>query len=266
MTDETEAVTEAAKASQEVAKTSNNAIDAVRNTGAFLNRVFGRAIEDTVGLLWTDKIAARRIEAAIYSRERLESLAHKVQSRLVEKGVVNIRAIPPKVALSLLEYATVEDEEDLHTLWANLMATGMDASEDGIHRKYVTTLGEMTAIDALVLSSMFEDAEKATSKKETRYSSLAYGPGVDGTNAHDPVSVITLNRLVLIEPAYIKFKTFEPGGHDDRYGGEYGPTQDEISFPGDLSSVIITPLGYAFGRAAGLTISDANSSPSQPKI
>ncbi len=265
MTDETEAVTEAAKALQEVAKTSNNAIDAVRNTGAFLNRVFGRAIEDTVGLLWTDKIAARRIEAAIYSRERLESLAHKVQSRLVEKGVVNIRAIPPKVALSLLEYATVEDEEDLHTLWANLMATGMDASEEGIHRKYVTTLGEMTAIDAFVLSSMFEEAEKETSKKETGDLSLAYGPGVDGTNAHDPVSVITLNRLGLIEPAYIKFKTFEPGGHDDRYG-EYGPSQDEISFPGDLSSVVITPLGYAFGRAVGLTISGATSSPSQPKI
>ena len=94
---------------------------------------------------------------------------------------------------------------------------------------------------------------------------LAYGPGVDGTNAHDPVSVITLNRLGLIEPAYIKFKTFEPGGHDDRYG-EYGPTQDEISFPGDLSSVVITPLGYAFGRAVGLTISGATSSPSQPKI
>ena len=121
MTDETEAVTEAAKALQEVAKTSNNAIDAVRNTGAFLNRVFGPAIADTVALLWTDKIAAKRIEAAIYSWERLESLAHKVKSRLVEKGVVNIRAIPPKVALSLLEYATVEDEEDLHTLWANLM-------------------------------------------------------------------------------------------------------------------------------------------------
>lgn len=45
------------------------------------------------------------------------------------------------------------------------MATGMDASEEGIHRKYVTTLGEMTAIDAFVLSSMFEEAEKETSKK-----------------------------------------------------------------------------------------------------
>lgn len=264
MTDEIEAATEAAKAVQEVAKVSGKAIDTVRSTGGFLDRIFGQAIEETVGLYWTDRIVAKRIEASIYSWERLESLVHKTKSRLEEKGIINIRAIPPKVALPLIEYATVENEDDLHTLWANLMATGMDASEEDIHRKYVTTLGEMTADDALVLSSMFEEAEKEISKKETRYSSLAYGPGIDGSNVHDPVSVITLNRLGLIEPAYIKFRTFEPGGHDER--GDYGPTQDEISFPGDLQSVVITPLGYAFGRAVGLMISNANSSSSMPKI
>ena len=256
MADEIEAVTEAAKAVQEVAKTGGQAIDAGRSVGGFLDRVFGRAIEDTVGRYWTDKVAAKRIEAAIYSWERLELLLHKAKKRLEKKGVVDIRAIPPKVALPLLEYATVEHEEDLHTLWANLLATGMDAHEEEIHRKYVTTLGEMTAVDAFVLASMFEQAETEISKKEIRDLSLTYGPGVDGTHSYDPVSVITLNWLGLIEPAYIKFKTFAPGGHDDRYG-EYGPTQDDVSFPGDLSSVIITPLGCAFGRAVGLVSSDA---------
>jgi len=168
------------------------------------------------------------------------------------------------VALPLLEYATVEHEDDLHSLWANLLATGMDAREEEIHRKYVTTLGEFTAADAFVLASMFEDAEEEISKKETRDSTLTYGPGVDGTHSHDPVSVITLNRLGLIEPAYIKFKTFAPGGHDDRYG-EYGPTQDEVRFPGDRSSVTITPFGRAFGRAVGLKCVDANGSSSKTK-
>jgi hypothetical protein len=259
MADEIEAVTETAKAVQEVAKTGAKAIDAGRSVGGFLDRVFGRAIEDMVGLYWTDKVAAKRIEAAIYSWERLASLAHKTKRRLEKKGVVAFRVIPPKVALPLLEYATVEHEEDLHTLWSNLLATGMDAREDEIHRKYVTTLGEMTAADALVLRSMFEDAEKEISKKESKVSSLTYGPGVDGTASHDPVSVITLNRLGLIEPAYIAFKTFVPGGHHDDYG-DYGPTRDEVSFPGDLSSVVITPFGRAFGRAVGLDGSDANSS------
>lgn len=127
----------------------------------------------------------------------------------------------------------------------------MDARGDAIHRKYVTTLSEMTADDAFVLASMFDDAEKDIAKMETRDSSLVYGPGIDGTHSYDAIAVITLNRLGLIEPAYIKFKTFAPGGHDDRYG-DYGPTQDEVSFPGDLGSVTITEFGYAFGRAVGL--------------
>jgi hypothetical protein len=249
MTDEIEAVKETARAVQEVAKTGGKVIDAGRSVGGFLDRVFGRAIEETVGLYWTDKIAAKRVEAAIYSWERLTSLAHKTMQRL--KGAVTIRAIPPKVALPLLEYATVEHEDDLHTLWANLLATGLDAREEEIHRKYVRTLGEMTSGDALVLRAMFEDAEKDVAKKETKDSSLTYGPGIDGTHKHDSVSVITLNRLGLIDAAYISFKTFEPGGHDDRFG-DFGPTRDDLSFPGDLSSVVITPFGRAFGRAVGL--------------
>jgi Abortive infection alpha len=251
MTDEIEAVKETARAVQEVAKTGGKVIDAGRSVGGFLDRVFGRAIEETVGLYWTDKIAAKRVEAAIYSWERLTSLAHKTMQRLKKKGAVTIRAIPPKVALPLLEYATVEHEDDLHTLWANLLATGLDAREEEIHRKYVTTLGEMTSGDALVLRAMFEDAEKDVAKKETKDSSLTYGPGIDGTHKHDSVSVITLKRLGLIDAAYISFKTFEPGGHDDRFG-DFGPTRDDLSFPGDLSSVVITPFGRAFGRAVGL--------------
>jgi hypothetical protein len=131
---------------------------------------------------------------------------------LEQKGITGTRAVPPKIALPLLEHATIEHEEDLHTLWANLLATGMDAREEAIHRKYVTTLGEMTAGDAFVLASMFDDAEKGVAKKETSHSSLVYGPGIDGTHSYDAIAVITLNRLGLIEPAYIKFKTFVPGG------------------------------------------------------
>jgi hypothetical protein len=146
------------------------------------------------------------------------------------------------VALPLLEYATVEHEDDLHTLtlWANL-ATGMDASEDEIHRKYVTTLGEMTAEDAAVLAAMFVSSKDEIAKKKLRNSTLTYGPGIDGTHSHDAISVITLDRLGLIEPASVSFKTFEPGWHDDRYG-DCGPTQDEVSFPGNLESVVMTPL------------------------
>ncbi|KYG22608.1 hypothetical protein SE92_22315 [Bradyrhizobium sp. AT1] len=255
MDEEVAAIKETAKAVQEIAKTGGKAIDAGVKTGGWLDKIFGDAIGQTVAHLWTDRIAARRIEASIYNWERAETLYHKALDRLVKKGVAITRAIPPKVALPLLEYATVEDDDDLHTLWANLLATGMDANENEIHRKYVTTLGEMTSDDAAVLAEMFVSSKDEIAKKKFRDSTLTYGPGVDGTHSHDPVSVITLNRLGLIQPAIVSFKTFEPGGSDDRFG-DYGPTQDEVSFPGGLESVVITPFGIAFGKAVGLDGAD----------
>lgn len=249
MGDEVEMTTETVKAVQEVAKTTGKAIDAGRDFGGFLNQVFGRPIQDAVGLLLGDKLAARRIENAIYNWERLETLFLNTKRRLQARGVNNFRPVPPKVALPLLEYATVEHEDDLHVLWANLLATGMDADADEIHRKYVTTLGEMTSNDALVLATMLAEAEQKLAKKETRDSSVTYGPGVDGTYSHDEVAVVTLNRLGLIEPAYIKFQTYVPGGHND--GGDYGAVQDDVSIPGDLGSVTITAFGRAFAVAIG---------------
>lgn len=251
MPSEIDAATESAKATQEVAKAAGQGIALTRDLGGFLNRVFGVAIEDTVGLLWGDKIAAKRIEAVIYDVDRLASLLEKARRRLDELKIVATRPVPPKVGLPLLEYATVEHEDALHSLWANLLATAMDAQAEQIHRKYITTLGEMTTEDAFVLSSMFKEADEDIAQKESRDSSLTYGPGIDGTYTHGEIAVITLNKLGLITPAYIKFKTYLPGGHHHDHG-DFTATQDDVSLPGDLASVKITEYGYAFGRAAGL--------------
>jgi hypothetical protein len=66
MSDEAKAIEETAKAAQELAKTSSTAIEATRDVGGWLDRVFGEAIEQTVGRLWTDRAMASRVEGAIY--------------------------------------------------------------------------------------------------------------------------------------------------------------------------------------------------------
>src|SRR5262245_48190581 len=118
MSDESNAVKESAKAAQEVAKTAGKAIDAGRDAGGWLNRIFGDAIEHTVGRVWTDRVKASRVAAAIYDWERLLLLFHKTERRLRKKGVSTTRIPPPKVILPLLENATMETEDELHTLWA----------------------------------------------------------------------------------------------------------------------------------------------------
>jgi hypothetical protein len=97
MDDET--IKQSAKAARAVAKTTGKAIDAGREVGRFLNKIFGRAIVNTVGLYWTDRVIARRIEAAIFDWKRLQELFANADSELSRKGTRTIRALAPKVLL-----------------------------------------------------------------------------------------------------------------------------------------------------------------------
>jgi hypothetical protein len=247
MSAEIDAVTESAKAVQETAKAANNGIGAVRDAGGFFNSVFGDAIRDTVGIIWGDKVAIHRI----YSKERVARLAHEAQQRLDALGVTELRQVPPKVAIPLIEHATIENEDDLHVLWANLLATGMDANADEIHKKYVSTLADMTSEDAAVLANLVQDCRDPRLQKPTPDGLKVWGPGTDGTLGYDSVSIITLNRLGLIEPSWVKFKTYRPGGHDDRYG-DYTAEMEDITVPSNLETVQMTSFGMAFAKAVGL--------------
>ena len=239
-------VTESAKAAQEIAKASSQGIAAVSGLGQWLDQIFGEAIGESVRLHWTVKARERSIASAIYSWECLEVLMHKTEQRLRKRGVTHFRFVPPKIALPLLQNATMEDDDDLHSLWASLLATSLDARSAEVHRKFVSILADLTSADAAILEKMWKDW-LVLDKKEERFKSatVSYGPGIDGTDSHDEVSVITLNRLGLVSPNYTQIRTFLPPGHDGDYK-QYWPHEDYATVHGDLIAVVFTPLGEAF--------------------
>lgn len=248
-TDPTEVITESAKAFAEIAKTGGKVVDASTCAGGWLDRIFGQGIEDAVALHWSDRIRARRIEAAIYSWEKLTELMSKVEDRVKAKRISTLRLVPPKIALGIIEQATIEDDDNLHSLWANLLVTGLDASANEIHKKYISVLADLTHDDAVVFRLLCEEwfnAEKPP--KPYRYGSITYGPTVDGIGPHDAVSIITLSRLGLISPGYTDFISYAPNNDRDRHNPEPFTGEDVRAY-GNLDVVEVTAFGAAFYKA-----------------
>jgi hypothetical protein len=93
----------------------------------------------------------KRIEASIYNYERLTTLLHNAERKLEKRGVKITRVVPPKIALPLLEHATMEHEDDLHELWENLLVSALGPSEEEVKHRYVSVLSELTEKDARAL-------------------------------------------------------------------------------------------------------------------
>lgn len=247
MQDPTEALAETAKAVREVAKTVGNAIDASRQAGGLLDRIFGPGVQDWVGRNWSDRQRARRVEAAIYDWARLEELLYKTAAELEAKGIKATRQVPPKIAISLIENATIEHDDELHSRWAKMLANALNPSAGEIEKKFVTTLAELTSRDVHAFDTLCKAWNALDKKKMIRDRTVQYGAAVDATD-HDEISVITLNRLGLVAPGFTEFSTYSPPGHDDRYG-DYAASGDPVRAYGDLGVVTITPFGEAFYEA-----------------
>ena len=252
--DEVEAITESAKAVQEAAKLGGKALDIGRDAGGWINRIFGKGIEDIVALHWSDRVRARRVEAAIYDWERLTELFRKVQARLNAKGVSSLRLVPPKIALALLENATVEYDDDLHTLWANLLATSLDTAAEEIQKKYISILSDLTSDDAKLLRVLYLESQDIP--KDILTGSIELHPRKlveKNGGPFDEISVITLNRLGLISPTTADYAIYRPdfASGDLRYPDRKFPFTEEIlsTIAGDLEIVEITSLGMAFCKA-----------------
>jgi hypothetical protein len=243
MDDET--IKEVARASRAIAKTTGKGIEAVRDFGGWLNKVFGRAIVNTFDLAWTDRVETLRVRAAIYDYKKLVLLARAVEKDLAKKGIKKPKAVPPKIALPLIENATMENEPRLSALWAKLLASGMAGEK--IEKSYVTVLGELTGRDATALNDMYESWRKNWKKGTSKNGPITYENGIDSIGVSETSKLIAFGVL---EPTSQGLMLFQLGG-TSRWG-DYGDSYEEASVPGALNVVKFTQFGIGFCEALGM--------------
>jgi hypothetical protein len=90
----------------------------------------------------------------------------KTQQMLEEAGIAP-QAVSPRLFLPMVESASIEDDEDLHTRWAALLANAA-TSQNSVHPSYIETLKQLTPVEARLLDAFYEVAEgKKWQKVET---------------------------------------------------------------------------------------------------
>lgn len=143
------ALQEGSKAVQEIAKTTNAGIAATEKLGGFVSRIIDEPLVMVMGIL-TDKLSYMRWERRLRLVERSKEL---IADRNIE-GPLN--TVPPKIALPIVEHASLEENDELQDLWACLIASAVDPSFKGqIRAAYIEILRDLEVNDVHILEYIF---------------------------------------------------------------------------------------------------------------
>lgn len=210
MSGELESLKEGAVATQEVAKTASNAIDAIREFGGYISKFISGPIEQSCGIL-EDKLRYIRWERQV-------SLIEKSKELMKKKGFAAPDVqMPIKNAIPLFEYATLEEDDDLQALWANLLVNGTNSSSGVVlERSFIEILGQLSHLEAKILQAIYGLPFERTQHTGVLTHSLPERAVIAEENIEEPLSEpnqhvkIALANLVRI--GCLKFASSYGGG------------------------------------------------------
>lgn len=225
---------EIAKAIQESAKLGTKGLETADKAGSFLAKIFKEPIDEIAGIV-TDRLRFIRWKRTV-------QMADEVNKILEEKKITNTRAVPPKIALPILEEASLEDDQNLQFLWNHLLANAMNPNfNDEIRYGFIDMIKNITGIEALMLSEFYkilEREKRITPLSEIQQYSLKKEQLIDGLKMSPDqyaISAHNLMRMQLLSPAVLK-------------GGAKLGTEPLTIFKG-IDAVTLTPLGVKFVEA-----------------
>jgi hypothetical protein len=151
-----EEITESAKAIQEVAKTTREAISVTEKLGKFVSDLIHEPSNIVVGIL-ADRLKYIRWERQIRLLERMRKI---ICDRHLS---VDIISVPPKIALPIIENASLEEDDYLQDMWANFfIESGNKESQKSIRVAYIDVIKQLERIDAEILRSAYLASFKAS--------------------------------------------------------------------------------------------------------
>ena len=155
----TNEIIETAKATQEVAKATTKGLEVSEKVGGFFAKVLGEPIEIATGILG-DKLKFMRWERQV-------RLVDQVQKINQDRGIEG-KEIPvaPKIAIPIIENASLEENDLLQDLWAKLMSSsqGKESSTE-VRSAFIDIIKQLEVIDVQILNAMFDGYVNAVGRK-----------------------------------------------------------------------------------------------------
>jgi hypothetical protein len=228
-------IEEIAKAVQKASDLGIKAFETSEKVGGFFAQVFKEPITEVAGIL-TDRLKFSRWN-------RLVEMQGQINEILTSRGITDTRPVIPKLALPILEEASLEDDSNLQQLWNHLLANSMDPSFLGdLRLGFVEMIKGLSALDAQILNFFY-----TVLKRESRLAPLEgviqYSlkkeqimQALNISEADYQVSAFNLMRIQCIAPAVIKAT-----------GISFGDEPTTI-YKG-IDAVTLTPLGVRFAQA-----------------
>lgn len=128
---------------------------ATGTTSVFLDKLLGPAVEG--GEMLRDRVRLRRWKAEVKMLAEAE--------RFLEELGVDPSHVPAKVLFPLLDFASLEDEDDEAMLsrWAGLLANAAAGTDIGaaVLPSFPRILAELSPEEAVILDVLYEDADPA---------------------------------------------------------------------------------------------------------
>lgn len=143
-----DAINELIKAAPAIAKGAA-AVGAAIPFTAIVKRMLGPAA-DELAEMWRDQVRMYRYERQLKCVKKAE--------RMAEEAGFTPQAVPPKILFPLLEGASFEEDDNLHNMWAALLANAaspQDAPE--IRPAFIATLRQMAPDEAGVLNWLYQN-------------------------------------------------------------------------------------------------------------
>ena len=155
-------IIETAKATQAIAKATIKGLETVEKVGRFLAKILGEPLETGIGIVG-DRLKFMRLERQL---ERQSRFVDRVAEINHKRGIDGKEiSVSPKLAIPILENASLEEDDLLQDLWAKLISSAQSKESSNIVRSaFIDIIKQLEVIDVLLLNTMFNGYVDAVGK------------------------------------------------------------------------------------------------------